>query len=499
MRRYTIALLFVLCISALAVAQDYTGQERIRISSPGVFADWPRAAVNDKGEIGTFFMWFGGSGAPDGIAFRKLDNEGMPKGPQKFAYKTNPSETRGFNLYDAVFADGHYFLLVYNSVQHSIVLFRFTDNGTFVNKVRYKFGEREGLFFSRPRLIIAGDDIYISLSTSEGYFMIVSEIPRDGLGSRQTENYFLKTNVNSLAKFEKIEFLPPTNDYTFALGTSMDPDHIVVLMGTIRPYSEPEIVNVGIVSINLVTGEIGKFTPIDVPDEIGAHIFGIGGSAPVYNGKGHLFYYNSVFAESELFTFSYDSEGKTVFGPLDIGQRGTFHIPYDGSIVGSFAFMSDFFIYMEAVGSMVIGPKGKHVKNIFYEENREYSFRVGSLGQVFTGNHIVFYYLGFNGYFIGPSTQGIFIYSKAIPTPKPIKDGIAFFQAGSQNFEDGSRHLLWSVVGSESVIIKHDGQEYYPLPAQYSFKLPNANSKKPVELTFTSAAGKTYTRKIKLK
>ena len=499
MRRYVFTLLFLLCISAFAVAQDYTAQERIRISTPGVYAEWPRAAVNDKGEIGTFFMWYGGSGAPDGIAFRKLDQEGMPIGPQKFAYKTNPSETRGFNLYDAVYTDGHYFLLVYNSVQHSIVLFKFTDNGTFVNKVRHKFGEREGLFFSRPRLIIAGDDIYINLSTSEGYLMIVSENPREDLGSRQNENYFLKTSSGNLAKFEKIEFLPPTDDYTFALGASLDPDHLVVLLGTMRPYSEPEIVNVGVVSYNLVTGETGKFTPIDVQDEIGALLFGVTGSTPVYNGKGHIFYYNTVYNQPELFSFSYDSEGKTVFGPVDLGEKGTFHIPYDGSIVGSYAFMSDYFILMEAVGSMIIGPRGKHVKNIYYEENRRYSFQVGSLGQVFTGNHIVFYYLGFNGFFVGPTAQGVFIYSKAIPTPKPVKDGIAFFQAGSQNFADGSRHLLWSTVGSESVTIKHDGQEYYPLPAQYSFKLPNANSKKPVELTFTSAAGKTYTRKIRLK
>lgn len=212
-----------------------------------------------------------------------------------------------------------------------------------------------------------------------------------------------------------------------------------------------------------------------------------------------MFFYTYFGIDFGYYSFVYDSDGNTVRGPVDLGQLGIDHGSYDADLVGSVAFMGNHHYTLDAVSAMLLGPKGKHMKNIFYEENRRNSFQVGSLGQVFTGNHVVFCYVGLNGYLVGPTSQGIYVYTKATPTPKPIKDGISFFQAGAESFADGSRHVVWSTVGSESVTLKHNGKEYNNLPPLYSYQLKDVNLNKPVELTFTSAAGKTYSKRLNFK
>ena len=490
--------LVVFLLSSFTLAQDYTGQERIKISNTGVGVDWPYAAVNATGEIGTFYMWFGGSGSADGITFRKLDKVGKPIGPQKIIYKTNPSETRGFEIWDVVWANGNYFVLVENRVQDSILLFKFSENGSFVSKTRYKLGEREYSYTPLLHCLIFGDDIYIPMSTGEGYFFGPTSDVGDQ-GDRKTENYFLKTSINNPKNFEKIEFLAPTDKYMIAAGASVDADHIVVLLSETWIAADLEQINPSIVSYNPITGKAGPLTKLPCHDEVSSFFFfGAEIPKPVYNGQGHIFFYEYYGIDYGYYSYVYDSQGNTVYGPVNIGQLATWQDSYDSDLVGSFAFMGNYNPDYSSVCAMVLGPKGKHAKNIFYEEDRKNNFYINSLGQVFTGNNVVFIYEGIKarGIFSGDTRD---IYSKAIPTPKPVREGIAFFQAGSQNFEDGSRHLIWSIVGAESVTIKHDGQEYYPLPPQYSFKLPKANSKKPVELTFTSATGKTYSKKIRLK
>jgi hypothetical protein len=497
-------LLFTLFFSFALYAQDYTGEPRTRISNPAINLSWPYAAVNGKGEIGTFFQWYGGSGSPDGIAFRKLDKEGKPVGPQKFAYKfKNPSEVRGLSINDVVWANDHYFVLIYNYIQRSILLFKFTENGAFVSKTRHKFIDREDLYTDMLHCLIFGNEIYIPLTTGEGGFFRGPTSDIGQKGDRQTENYFLKTNLENPKKFEKVEFHAPTDKLLLTVGASADANHIVFLMYELWLAEDFEYINPRIVNYNPVTGEVSEPISLDAHKEVGfVFFFGDGKpSRPIYNGKGHTFFYDYYGIDYGYYSFIYDSSGKKIYGPVNLGQLGIDHGPYDTDLVGSVAFMGNHHYLLDAVSAMMIGPKGKHIKNIFYEEDRGYSFAVASLGQVFTGNHVVFIYNGVSGFFFGPTAaeQGFFVYSKAIPTPKPIKDGISFFQAGSAKFQDGSRHLIWSTVGSEGVTIKHDGKEYTNLPPYFSFQLPDANSKKPVELTFTSAAGKTYSRKIKLK
>lgn len=503
MKKFILVFLAVFFLATISVfAQDLTNQERINISSPGVGVDWPYAAVNGKGETGVFFMWFGGSGSPDGIAFRKLDKKGIPLGPQKFAYKTNPSETRGFDIWDVVYSDGSYYVLIKNRIQKTLLLFSFTEDGQFLSKARYKQGEREELLNEFLNLSIFGNSVYVAVTSGEDwrFFRPLSDKKRKEDNSIQ--NFLLKVDMDKPDKFEKIELLPPGNKRIYIHGSSVDADNIVILLSELWLAADYENINPGIISYNPVTGEKSEIKYLDCHKEIASLLFFFTNLVkPVYNGAGHLMFYTTLIENDYYHSYVFNNKGETVSGPVSLGQTGNFHDLYDSDLVGSFTFFGIHEPFLDAVLSMMIGKKGKHTNNIYYEENREDSFFVGSLGQVFTGNNVVFIYRGISGYIIGPANQdqGIFIYTKSIPTPSPIKDGISFFQAGSKNFADGSRHLIWSTVGSESVTIKHNGQEYTNLPPQYSFQLKDVNSKKPAELTFTSAAGKTYSRKLGLK
>lgn len=495
MRRFSI-LLFTLFVflAASAVAQDLIDQEGTPITGPNINFSWPRAAVAGNGETGLFAMFFGGSSGADGILFRKLDAQGKPLGNQRIVYETNYSETFGFLLTKVIYADNNYYLLVHNRIQNSILLFKFNINGKFISKTRYKFAEKEFLRGYYPAAVLFGDSIYISVTTSEYPIFSVASSDKNPGGDRKTENYLLKADLNDLKKFSRIDLLAPTNKLRYSFGVSRDADRLVILTAEYSNSYDYEFLDPAVVSYDPVSEDVSNLVFLDSHKELNNY-YSQAISRPVYNGKGHLFFYASRSDGEAYYSFMFDNMGTKLSGPTDINENGSRHIPYQSDLVGSFAFFGNYDPSKTSVLAMILGPKGKHVNNIYYAENRGFDFLVDSLGQVFTGNNVVFYYIAYVGSY-GGSTR---TYSKSTPTPSPIKDGISFFQAGSKNFKDGSRHLIWSTVGSESVTIKHDGKEYNNLPPYYSFQLPNVNVNKPVELTFTSAAGKTYTRRVSLK
>ena len=495
MNRNVLYIVFILTlITSFSASQDLLNQERIPVTNPGIYTDWSMGAVNGKGEIGLFTLWYGGSKAPDGIIFRKLDKEGKPLGPQKMVFELDTPQTNRSYIQKVVYAENHYFVTVFDATQNEVMFFKFTENGHLVTKVIYNYGLRGNSMSRFLSATIFGDSIYYHQTTSEGFIYrgADGDVPGEK-GDRQTENFLLKLNINNPEELEKIELVNPTDDYLVCCGVDADTDKIVALFATKSRGDDDELVNPFMVSYDPLSKKVSKPVKIEIPFELQNRYYIT--QPPVYNGKGFLFYYkntsNNYFSN---YSFLFDNNGKTLIGPTDFKENGTFFDPFNTHLVGSFVLLNCFDDDLDAVKAILLGRKGRHARSIYYEENRDddMDFIISSIEHVFTGNNLVFLYTG-------STPESLRTYSKSCPTPKPIKDGIAFFQAGSQNFDDGSRRLIWSIVGSESVTIKHGGKEYKNLPAKYSFQLPTAESKDVVELTFTSAAGKTYSRKIRLK
>jgi hypothetical protein len=483
MKKLVILLFLMGLASVPASAQIWVGDEPNLISTPAVRVSDPEMIYSGNGVFGCFYFWSTGSGGKDGLAYRKLDHEGKPLGPQKFIFS---DADRRISIYEGQWANNHFYVLARVSATSTLHLLKVTENGKLVKRETIRLNRRQHVADS-SNMIQHGNKLYFTLVLYEGDD---PEIDRSGPApAEERTDAFLgvvdltKSNSLSLVKYPKEHI----DNYNVD-GLAADADYVYITEYG-RSYNwDGDISGVYIRSYNPRTGKFGK--SMEIPSL--ADSFYLEG--PIYNGKGLLLYSmwdKGLYLKKNTIVVAPD--GSILSGPYNTGNDLEWSSMGDCELAGDTGVFEYHDDLTDGLGFYLFGVKGKHSRTIFFEENTSSQFIWdGEVGV--SGTHLVCVY-GLSS--AGAISEGV--YSKSLVNPKPLKDKIYFLKVSDHEYGVGKKLVRWSALGGNKVSLKFAGKTVEDLPPAYSYIVDVVGEKPMVELILHKADGTTISKKVKLK
>ena len=480
----SIALAVLFLLTAIpGLAQIWVDTESNLISSPAVRVSDPEMIYSGNGIFGCFYFWSTGSGGKDGLAFRKLDHEGRPIGPQKFVFS---DADRSISIYEGQWANNHFYVLARVSATSALHLLKVTENGRLVKRETIRLNRRQHVADS-SNMIQHGNKLYFTLVLYEGNDPIID---RSGPApAAERTDAFLgvvdltKSNSLSLVKYPK-EYIENYN----VDGLAADADYVYITEYGRSDNWDGDISGVYIRSYDPRTGKFSK--SMEIPSL--ADSFYLEG--PIYNGKGLLLY--SMWDKGTYLkksTVLVAPDGTILSGPYYTGNDQEWSSMGDCELAGDTGVFEYYDDLTDGLGFYLFGARGKHSRTIFFEENSYTQFiSDGEVGV--SGTHLVCVY-GLSS--AGAISEGV--YSKSLLNPTPLKDVIYFLQVSENEYGVGKKLVRWSSLGGNKVSLKFAGKTVDNLPPAYSYIVDVVGDKPVIELILHKADGSTISRKAKLK
>jgi hypothetical protein len=522
MRRALFFLVLCVVFSAAVTAQELVYDAPYQVCYDGFYAGFARAVFNGR-ETGVFFYWEGIAKQPDeGVFFRRLDEKGVPFGPQKAILLASDYRTGG-SFYvqpiDAVW-DGEAYILavvVENDYREVLYLLRISRSGEVLKKRAVGHFDVGPYLIVDHNLILLGDRVFLFYTA------------REWADGHRSEIRLLQ--IDKSLNGPTIDTQLPAGDlrYPVITGVGHDEDKFLVIIGDIATYDfgylldTPDIRDVRFLQVDF-NGNVVK-QPYSAPClSVGARadaaapdkIF-LGGvwnvTNPVYVGDGFVFIVSteesSFFVDgggSEKLPYTnqsvkIDADGNILSGPYNLGQGlGGFLQVAHGRLMGNHVAFSVFHFDYDVATAVLLGKKAGHIGNVAYGIFIDY---YASLHPVFNdfsytgiGNTVVF--LGYQpeSTWFHLSNPAIFSNQYTVPFSKP---GFFYFKAGTTEPVKNHRLVNWSIVGGRNVTLTGPDFELKDLPPVWSYMVDTKGQKTKLTLSFTTEDGKTLSRKLRIK